>query len=148
MSRFRLRLAATVATALASSAAPAAAQARVHVQITKVTIRTERAHPAVPTLRAVVTVCVRNTTTAHHRVMPTLRANFLLSPVHGHADDHASTGYTIPIELSAAHRRAHCRQRTVAGVVEDVERRLRISTTASDGVAWEGHHEVAPGFHV
>lgn len=141
----RLPLLATAAACCAAvGGGAAAAQAAVPVEASRVTTRTERPHPAVNQERVVATVCVRVLETAPRDVTATLRANFLLVPRRGH--DRGSKGFTLPIALSARHRGETCESRAVAGVVDDVLRRLRFTTEPGGGVAWRGAHKVGPGY--
>lgn len=144
MSRLPHSLAVAGACCAALAGASATAQAAVPVEVSRVTTRTERPHPAVDQERVVATVCVRPVETSDRRVTATLRANFLLVPRRGH--DHGSKGFTLPIAFSARHRGETCESRAVAGVVEDVLRRLRFTTEQGGGVAWRGPHEVGPGY--
>lgn len=142
MSRFRLLSAS--AAVLATLAVPAAADA-VGVTITRVETHTERAHPAVPTERVVVRVCVRNTSAVHRDVAPSVRSSFLLTPRRADTNGGRAKGYTIAFPMPAGSNGERCQRRNVAGVAEDVLRRLRFTTERSDGVRWKGAHEVGPG---
>ena len=144
MSRLPLSLASVATCCAALAAASATAQAAVPVEVSRVTTRTERPHPAVNQERVVATVCVRAVETSQRDATATLRSNFLLVPRRGH--DRGSKGFTLPISFSARHRGETCESRAVAGVVEDVLRRLRFTTEQGGGVSWRGPHKVGPGY--
>jgi hypothetical protein len=144
MSQLRLSVVSAAACCAALAGSAAVAQAAVPVEVSRVTTRTERPHPAVNQERVVATVCVRAVETSQRHVTATLRANFLLVPRRGH--DRGSKGFTLPIEMSARHRGETCESRAVAGVVEDVQRRLRFTTEDGGGVVWRGPDKVGPGY--
>ncbi|HEY8581657.1 MAG TPA: hypothetical protein VIL49_01880, partial [Capillimicrobium sp.] len=90
MSQLRLSVVSAAACCAALAGSAAVAQAAVPVEVSRVTTRTERPHPAVNQERVVATVCVRAVETSQRHVTATLRANFLLVPRRGH--DRGSKG--------------------------------------------------------